>query len=125
MGDGDETLLIVDDEEPVVRLAKTLLERHGYSVLTAVSGEEALEIYRGRGDQVDLVVLDLGMPGMGGEKCLAELIRLDPDVRVLVASGYALEAQAEDVLRAGAKAFVSKPYHLDELVRRARQVLDG
>jgi DNA-binding NarL/FixJ family response regulator len=61
---------------------------------------------------------------MGGEQCLRKLLAIDPSVRVLVASGYAVDSQSEDVLRAGARAFVSKPYHLDELARRVRQVLD-
>ena len=122
---GDETVLVVDDEEPVVKLAKTLLGRRGYNVLTALSGEEALEIYRARPGEIDLVILDLGMPGMGGEKCLEELLRLDPQARVMIASGYNLDAQAGDVLQAGARDFVSKPYRLDELVRRVRKLLDS
>ncbi len=121
---GDESILLVDDEEAVAGVAEKFLRRYGYSVLTASSGEEALEIYRARGEAIDLVVLDLGMPGMGGRKCLEELLKLDPQAKVIVASGYSINGQAADVIESGARGFLSKPYRLSDMLKKVREVLD-
>ncbi len=121
---GTETILIVDDEPAVVEIAATILQEHGYLTLTADCGERAVELMRERGEDVDLVVLDLSMPGMGGHKCLLELLGLDPDLRIIIASGYSAEAQVNDALTAGAAAFLSKPYRLTELLTAVRRTLD-
>ena len=122
---GRETILVVDDEDAIVEAARETLESFGYRVLTAACGEEALEVY-GRNDQaVDLVILDLGMPGMGGASCLKELLLRSASVKVMVASGYSSPEQARTVLDVGAKAFVRKPYRLTDLLGQVRQVLDN
>jgi len=116
-------VLLVDDEEQVLEVARDFLARAGFTVLTAVSGEQALETYQERPDLIDLVVLDLGMPGMGGRRCLRELTRLDPEVRVIIASGYSGEGLAGEMILDGAREFVAKPYRLPELVRAIRRHL--
>jgi CheY-like chemotaxis protein len=92
-------------------------------VATAQSGEEALEICRERGEGLDAVVLDLGMPGMGGEACLARLGELRPELPVVVATGYADQADRMD--GAGAAGFVGKPFRRLELVGELGRVLGG
>ncbi len=122
---GSETLLLVDDEATILGTGSQMLAEYGYKVLTADSGERALEIYRQQVQEIDAVILDLGMPGIGGYSCLLELIALDPRAQVLVASGYGAQKQAVQVLEAGAADFIRKPYQFAELLRRLRRLLDG
>ena len=120
---GRETILVVDDEPEIRELTREVLESLGYAAMIASSGEEALDIYKQQGKNVDLVLLDLNMPGMGGDKCLQELLQLDPQVRVLIVSGYAFNAL--DILNAGSKGYLSKPYQTNELAAKLREVLDS
>ncbi|MEW5724632.1 MAG: PAS domain S-box protein [Thermodesulfobacteriota bacterium] len=122
---GNETILVVDDERPILEVAKEALESQGYKVLAADSGEKALEVYRRPGVRVDLVVLDLGMPGMGGYSCLKALLELDHEAKVIIASGYAEEGHAERTLGYGAADYLTKPYRLADLLEKVRVVLDG
>jgi len=84
-----ETILVVDDEEGILEIEKEMLSMHNYQVLTAASGEEALETFREHEDEVGLVILDLNMPGMGGFQCLVELKTMKPDLKIIIATGYA------------------------------------
>ncbi|NTV54604.1 MAG: response regulator, partial [Syntrophaceae bacterium] len=122
---GAEAIIIVDDEPDIIDIGQNTLEQFGYTVLTARSGEEAVEIYTRQGDRIDLVILDLGMPGMGGEKCLRELLRMNPAVKVLIASGYAATQTVHSILEAGATGFMAKPYRLEDMLKKVREVLDG
>jgi PAS domain S-box-containing protein len=120
---GQETILLVDDEPAVLDIACDILERYGYSTLTARTGEEALEVFRDKANDVGAVVLDLNMPGMGGPACLEQLRLLSPGVKVLIASGYAPDEQKS--VRDQAEGMLRKPYRLTELVRKIREVLDA
>jgi len=120
-----ETVLLVDDEETLLDLGKQILMGAGYKVIKAVNGEEALAIHRSRGPEIDLVILDLNMPGMGGHRCLLELMARDPGLKILIASGYSVNGAATKSLQAGAAGFISKPYRKDELFKSIRRVLDG
>ena len=119
---GRETILVVDDEPEIRALTREALESLGYSAKAASSGEEALDMYKQQGKNIDLVLLDLNMPGMGGRKCLQELLQLDPGVRVLIASGYA--SNGLDVLHAGSRGYLGKPYQISGLAAKIREVLD-
>ncbi len=110
-------VLIIDDEEPVRRLAARALESTGYTVSTCADGLEGIELFKNRRESVDLVVLDLVMPGIGGKATFAALRRIDPAVRVLVASGFAKSAVVTDVLDEGAVGFLGKPFSIDKLTR--------
>lgn len=121
---GPETILIVDDEKPVRDLAKEILQDFGYNVLTADSGEKALEIYKNKINRIDLVILDIGMPGMGGHKCLSKLIEFDINVRIMIASGYSVDSQLKKNMESGAAGFIGKPYQLNEFLFRVRDILD-
>jgi PAS domain S-box-containing protein len=121
---GDETILLVDDESTILTMGREALSEHGYGVLAAERGEEALEIYREQGQEISLVVLDLGMPGMGGDKCLEELLKIDPELKVLIASGYTAASQVRAVRETGAAGFIAKPYRLKDLLKLVRKILD-
>ncbi len=122
---GSETILVVDDEPEIRDLTREALEDYGYTVLSAANGEEALAIFQDQSRSIDLVLLDLNMPGMGGHGCLQELLRLDPEVKVIIASGYATHGHGKDALTSGAKEFLGKPYQLRELEAKVREVLES
>ncbi len=122
---GRETILLVDDEESIRDLGKQILTRQGYLILLAGTGEEALEIYRETAAGIDLVVLDVSMPGMGGNKCLQELLKINPKARVVISSGYSSEGQSKDIESLGAAGFVPKPFTQAEMLKTVRDVLDG
>jgi CheY-like chemotaxis protein len=121
---GTETLLVVDDEKYVRVLGERILSGAGYTVLTAANGLEALKVYRENKEQISLVVLDLIMPEMGGMECLKELLRLNPKVKVVVASGFSASGPRNQAVEEGAKGFVGKPFGVRELLLTVRQALD-
>lgn len=121
---GDETILLVDDEESLREVGSLLLHKLGYRVVTASSGEEGLGLYQEMDPKPDLVILDLGMPGMGGFKAMEEIRGLNPKARVIIASGYSAKGQVQQALEQGAAAFVPKPFRVEELAGTVRQVLD-
>jgi PAS domain S-box-containing protein len=121
---GGETLMLVDDEEFVRDLGERILNRAGYKVITASNGSEALELYGKARSEIELVILDLIMPEMGGEACLKELLKIDPGAKILVASGYAADAATNTPLELGARDFVGKPFRFHELLGKVRKVLD-
>jgi DNA-binding response OmpR family regulator len=121
---GRETILLVDDEESLRHMGRRILAGAGYGVQTAPSGEAALDLYRREMAGIDLVVLDLGMPGMGGHECLRQILALNPRAKVVIASGYTTDGQEQKALAAGAAAFVAKPFGGAVLLARVREVLD-
>jgi len=121
---GNEMILIVDDEKSLLDTNEALLNQFGYDTLTAERGEEAIEIFKKDQERIDLVLLDLIMPGMGGQQCLSELIKIKPDVKVIITSGYTASVTAQDTLKYGAAAFISKPMQLPTLLKKVRKVLD-
>jgi CheY-like chemotaxis protein len=124
---GGETILVVDDVPDIRQLASQTLQRFGYKVLTAASGEEALQLHTERKDRketIDLTILDLGMPGIGGNRCLKELLAINPLVKILIASGYLGDDAVKKTLESGAAGFIGKPYQLTELLHRVRSILE-
>jgi two-component system cell cycle sensor histidine kinase/response regulator CckA len=121
---GTEAILLVDDEETLRNLGEAILTRYGYRVQTAPNGEAALEIYRGQPEKIHLVLLDLIMPGMGGLRCLEQLLTINPDVKVVITTGYSPEGPPTAVLETGARKFIAKPYASAELLQVVREALD-
>ncbi len=121
---GSETILLVDDESMILEVGQKLLEKLGYKVKTASSGSMAIEIYHQERAAIDLVVLDMVMPTMGGGQTYDTLKSMNPDIRVLLSSGYSLNGQAADILRRGCRGFIQKPFDLGALSRKLREVLD-
>jgi CheY-like chemotaxis protein len=122
---GEETILLVDDEDSILDIGSDMLQRFGYRVATAVSGEAAIAIYKRAPRNIDLVILDINMPGMGGNRCLKELIDINPHAKVIIASGYASNGYEKDALEAGAVGFIGKPYKMAEMLKMVRRVLDA
>lgn len=124
-GGGTETLLVVDDEGCVRTLAEMALIAVGYKVLTANHGAEALKLLDDANGTVDLILIDVVMPGMSGPE-LAELAkRRRPNVKALFTSGYTDDSIACQVGRAGEFHFIQKPYTITQLTRKVREVLDS
>jgi two-component system cell cycle sensor histidine kinase/response regulator CckA len=121
---GAETVLLVDDDERIREMGRQMIEMGGYSVLIARNGEEALEVWAAQKEEISLIILDLIMPGMGGNRCLQELLRMDSDVKVLFASGYSSNGLTHDQKGTGARGFISKPYDTKEILGAIRKVLD-
>ena len=121
---GVETILLVDDEEPILNTLKSVIEAYGYKTLTANKGERALEIAAEAGSAIDLVIMDLGMPGMGGLACMRKLHEMLPELQVLIASGYSQHGPFEDLLDEGAAGYIRKPFAIADLMRKIRSVLD-
>ncbi len=122
---GDETILLVDDEPAIVNIGKNVLTGGGYKVLSASTGEEALKIYRRLCREIDLIILDLSMPGMGGHKCLRELLSIDPELKVIVSTGYSRDDDLNETLSSKAAALLSKPFSKNEMLKTVRVVLDA
>ncbi|MCP3954393.1 MAG: response regulator [Desulfobacterales bacterium] len=122
---GTGSILLVDDEEMITDVGKQLLERLGYSVLTAGSGKEAIGLLTDNHKKIDLVILDLIMPEMGGGETFDALRGLKPRMKVLLSSGYALEGEAADILARGCNGFIQKPFSLNDLSEKIRAILDG
>ncbi|MGH2569206.1 MAG: PAS domain S-box protein, partial [Bacteroidota bacterium] len=122
---GTETLLVVEDEELLLDLVKTFLENGGFKVLVARDGHEAVELYKNHQHNIDLVLSDLGLPGMNGVDLIRGLQELNPRVRVVVASGYLSPVVRSEFLQRGLEEFVDKPYRPDEVIKTIRRVLDS
>ncbi|MCS6976929.1 MAG: PAS domain S-box protein [Gemmatales bacterium] len=120
---GSETILVVDDEPVVRMLARTILQRLGYTVLEASDGPDAVHLFQKEHHRITLVLLDYTMPGMSGQEVLEELTRIDPQVRVLFSSGYSTSPPAEQ-LSGNVLGFLGKPYRPEQLGKAVRQALD-
>ena len=122
---GHETILLVDDEPLNSGVVKELLEKLGYKIMTAQSGQEAIEIFKGHQGKIQLVILDMIMPEMNGRETLTKLIEIDKNVCVLLSSGYSINGEAKTILDLGCKGFIQKPFRVEELSRKIRAVLDS
>ena len=120
---GEGTILVVDDEEIIRDVTRGLLEGLGYKVITAKSGEEAVSIYKEQHREIDLIILDMIMPGMGGGDTFSLLKEINPNVKVLLASGYSLNGLAKEILDQGVKGFLQKPFRLDDLSQKIKDLL--
>lgn len=121
---GSETVLLVDDEEFIIETGRDLLQVMGYRIFVARNGEEALRIYKTSRGSIDLVILDLVMPHMGGGEVFDRLKAMNPDVKVLLSSGYSINGEAAKILERGCKGFIQKPFNLVELSQSLRAILD-
>ncbi|MDM8541329.1 PAS domain S-box protein [Desulfococcaceae bacterium HSG9] len=120
---GNETILLVDDEDIVITVGGEMLELLGYTVLTARSGQEAVDIYKADHDRIDLVILDIIMPHKGGEETFEQLKALDPDIVTLLSSGYAINTKAKRILNKGCRGFIQKPFDIRRLAQKIRMIL--
>jgi len=122
---GSGTILLVDDEPAVAAVGKDMVEKLGYQVLLATGGEQAISIFRQHRKTIRLVILDMIMPGMSGGETYGRIKALDPEARVLLASGYSLNGQAAEFMKRGCNGFIQKPFNLRILSQKIRTILDA
>lgn len=120
----DGVILFVDDEEALREVGRLMLAREGYEVVPAASGEEAVAIY-GQRDDIELIILDLTMPGMGGEECLRTIVGMDSEAKVILVSGSQPGGEPSQVYGSAVKAFMTKPVRRLDLVALVAKALDG
>jgi two-component system, cell cycle sensor histidine kinase and response regulator CckA len=121
---GNETILLVDDEESIVEVCGEILSTLGYKVLRAASGKDGLQIFAENKGRIDLVILDMIMPGMSGGETFDALRQIGPEGRVMLSSGDIVSDQAKKIMEKGCQAFIQKPFRMEELSRKIREVLD-
>jgi two-component system cell cycle sensor histidine kinase/response regulator CckA len=121
---GTGTILLVDDETMILEVGQAMLEKLGYTVLIANSGQKALDTLQARGDELKLVVLDLIMPGMDGGEVFDRIRDVRPHLPVLLSSGYAINGQANEIMQRGCNGFIQKPFNIADLSRKLRKILD-
>jgi len=122
---GCERLLLVDDEQAIIAIEKRILERLGYQVTSRPGSLEGLEAFRANPDQFDLVITDMSMPNMSGDKLAAELIKIRPDIPILLCTGYSESVTDEKIKALGIKGFLMKPIMIKAFAQKIRDVLDG
>jgi PAS domain S-box-containing protein len=120
---GSETVLLVDDEEMIVSVGSAMLEKLGYRAITARSGAEALALFAQQASLIDLVILDMVLPDMNGGEIFDRLRAQHTSLRVLLASGYSVDGQAREVLARGGSGFIQKPFSIEALSQKLREVL--
>ncbi len=121
---GSETVLLVDDEEIIIHVTQAMLKNLGYRVIVAKDGEQAVDTVKRKGDDIDLVILDLIMPGIKGGKAFDLIHEIQPTLPVILSSGYSLNGQAHDIMQRGCNGFIQKPFNISELSQKIRKILD-
>jgi PAS domain S-box-containing protein len=121
---GEGTILLIDDENTILDVSRELLEMLGYRVCVARSGREAIEIYKAQKDTIDLVILDMIMPSMGGGETFEYLKQINCDVKVILSSGYSINGKAKEIMDRGCRSFIQKPFQVHELSERIRRSMD-
>jgi CheY-like chemotaxis protein len=120
---GNETVLLVDDEDNIIQVTREMLERMGYDVLVARNGNEAVKVVKEDPHKVDLLILDMIMPGLSGGKTFDMIREIRGDLKVLLSSGYSINGEAEEILRRGCNGFIQKPYTMNELSRKIAHII--
>jgi PAS domain S-box-containing protein len=122
---GSETVLLIDDEKNIIDVGRAMLEKLGYTVMVAVSGRAAIDLFEQEKEAIDIVILDMIMSGISGAETFARLRKIDPAVKVLLSSGYSINGQAKEILDEGCDGFIQKPFSLKELSHILREILDS
>lgn len=120
---GSETVLLVDDEGSIRRVGQELLEAMGYQVLLARGGEQAIKVYEENRHSIDIVLLDMVMPHMGGGETYDRIKEINPEAKVLLSSGYSIEGKASEILKRGCNGFIQKPFTIKQLSKKIREIL--
>ncbi|MDR9501319.1 MAG: response regulator [Desulfurivibrionaceae bacterium] len=117
------TILLVDDDESIRETGQVLLEARGFQVCTAHDGHHALEVYQKKGEEIDLVVLDMIMPRMGGSETFDRLQEINPAIKVLLSTGYSIEGQAADIVARGCAGYIQKPFNMADLTKKIMELI--
>jgi two-component system cell cycle sensor histidine kinase/response regulator CckA len=118
-----ETVFLIDDDEIVVDVSEMILKNSGYDVVIAKSGKEAIEVYKENHSRIDMVILDMILPDMGGGDTYDRLKEINPGIKVLLASGYDIDYQGRDIMERGCDGFIQKPFNMNELLEKVRGIL--
>jgi len=121
---GSETVLLVDDEDMIIKVAQAMLEKLGYRVVVAKDGKQAVDTVKRKGNEIDLVILDLIMPGIKGGKAFDLIHEIQPEMPVILSSGYSLNGQANDIMQRGCNGFIQKPFNISELSQKVQKILN-
>jgi two-component system cell cycle sensor histidine kinase/response regulator CckA len=121
---GTETILLIDDEQMITEVGQTMLEKLGYRVFVANSGEDGIALMNERGADIDLVILDMIMPGMDGGQTFDRIREIHSTIPVILSSGYSLNGQAEKIINRGCNGFIQKPFDLETLSRKVHEVMN-
>jgi two-component system cell cycle sensor histidine kinase/response regulator CckA len=122
--EGQETVLLVDDEDMIIDVAQRMLDKLGYKVFTARDGKEAIEVFRKHKGEIDAIVLDMIMPKMSGGEAFDRIKEMKPEIKVLLSSGYSINGQASEILNRGCNGFIQKPFNLQNLSKSLRSILE-
>jgi two-component system cell cycle sensor histidine kinase/response regulator CckA len=122
---GSETILLVDDEPNVLAVSEALLQSLGYTVYGMGSGQDAIAFFEEKKDGIDLVILDMIMPGLSGSEVFDRIRELNPSARTILSSGYSLNSQAQEIMNKGCHGFIQKPFNITDISRKVREVLDS
>ncbi|MBT3255335.1 MAG: response regulator [Deltaproteobacteria bacterium] len=120
---GGGTILVIEDEKPLVDLFRQILERLDYRVLVAESGKEAVALAKTFDGQIDLALLDIKLPDMDGDRIYPLIVEPRPDMKVIVCSGHSILGPAQDILDAGAEGFMQKPFSIAPFSEKLKEVL--
>lgn len=121
---GDGTILLVDDEDMIIEVGKAILNKLGYRTLTAGSGTDAIDIYRKNQNLIALIILDMVMPGMNGSETYYRLKEINPEIKILLSSGYTMDEAAHDILKESSDEFIQKPFNVEILSRKIQQLIN-
>ncbi len=115
----------MDDEDRILDAGKKMLAALGYKVMVAGSGKQAIEVFKEEHGEIDMVILDMIMPGVGGGEVYDRIKAISPNVKVLLSSGYSIDGQAEKILKRGCNGFIQKPFNIKELSEKIREILNN
>ncbi|UCD80322.1 MAG: PAS domain S-box protein [Desulfobacterales bacterium] len=120
---GSGTILLIDDEKMILDVGRELLEELGYTVLPVTSGQEAIDLFEKNRNKVDLIIMDMIMPGLSGSETFDRLKEINPGAKILLSSGYSIDGQATNILRRGCDGFIQKPFNMNQLAEKIRKIL--
>jgi two-component system, cell cycle sensor histidine kinase and response regulator CckA len=118
-------VLLIDDEKMILDVGAKMLEGLGYRVMVATGGKQGLKVHEQNKDAIDIMILDMIMPEIGGRETFDTMLQIDPSVKVLLSSGYSLDGQAMEIMQGGCKSFIQKPFTIMELSKKIRGILDN
>jgi nitrogen-specific signal transduction histidine kinase/CheY-like chemotaxis protein len=120
---GTGTILLIDDEKMILEVGCELLKELGFNVLSAMSGQEAIDVFQNNRDKIDMIIMDMIMPGMSGSETFDRLREIKPDVKILLSSGYSVDGQATKILQRGCDGFIQKPFNMNQLAEKIQEIL--
>ena len=120
---GTGTILLIDDEKMILEVGCELLQELGFKVLSAMSGQEAINVFQNGREKIDMIIMDMIMPGMSGSETFDHLRKIKPDVKILLSSGYSVDGQATKILQRGCNGFIQKPFNINQLAQKIQKIL--